>query len=159
MLNYLTWWAWGIASLGWLYAVLARLWPRLFHAETLRHARREGDGYRLGRAIYWELPGRPGLILALLAPVSVAAAAWLPTPWAVPALAAATLLWVLIWLNRPPGFRMGILEHQPPGGHAWFELRGAQAVGRALGILLGAGLLPAAALGAAFSWLAGWLGR
>lgn len=159
VLNYLAWWAWGVASLGWLYAVLARLWPRLFHAETLRRARPEGDGYRLGRAIYWQLSGRTALSLALLAPLPVVAAAGLPTARAVPALAAATLLWMLIWLSRPPGFRMGIVEHQPTSGEAWFELRGARDLLRALAVMLVAGLLPATGLGAALSWLTDWPGR
>lgn len=137
-----------LALLGGLYAGWAWAWPALFHREILRHGRPVEAGFQLGRAIYWRLPGRRALALALLAGLPAAAAIWLPEMAANVLLAAAAAGHALLWLTFPPGRRWGLIEHGAAGGAPLIEMRPAGGWLRALAVFLGCGLLPAA-LGAA----------
>lgn len=148
-------WASALTALGWLYCAWAVGWPRLFYSDILRHAQRENLGYRLGRAIYWQLPRRPTLLIA----------AGSLLPWLVlllgPGLIApiilglATAAFSLLWLTQPPGQRLGIIEESP----LIFKVRAASNPLRTGGIFILCGMIPAMLMGACVHMLvSAWAG-
>lgn len=147
MTAYLPEWAWSAACLGWLYAALGFFWPRLFHRDVLAHAVREPLGYRLGRAVYWQLPVRTAIAVGLAALIPILAMLFLPDTLAVMTLTVFTGAELVLWLSAPPGQRLGIVEISPPGDAAAFALRSGSQHLRAVAVLALFGLAPAITFG------------
>jgi hypothetical protein len=148
-----------VATLGWLYCTLAACWPRLFHREAVRHAARDALGYRLGWAIYWQLPARPAVLIAGLSTAPLVAAVLLPERWAAVVVGLAAAASLALWLTHPPGQRLGISASQPANGTPMFELRAARGFLRSILVLVAFGLAPAAVIGAGLSLLVSRLAR
>jgi hypothetical protein len=146
-LRYWPLWAGTITTLGWLYVLLARFWPRLFHRETVRRAYRQQDGYRLGRSLYWQLSRCRAILIGSASLAVPLAAAWLS-----PDLAGVTLLFMTsallaLWLTHPPGQRLGIVERPQDNRVPIFVLLPDRRIHRALTVLILCGVIPAAFFG------------
>lgn len=136
-----------ITALGWLYSALAYLWPLLFHRDIIAHAIREELGYRLGRAIYWQLPKRAALFLAAVSVIPLLALVLLPERLSVIVSVLATVGILALWLTHPPGRRLGIIERGQPGRDLAFELRASGGIFRAVLVLVLFGVMPASVIG------------
>lgn len=147
-----------ITALGWLYCAFAASWPRLFYRNLLRQSHREEWGYRFGRAIYWQLPRRPAIALAVLSVVPWLALLVGSGPVVQILLIMAVVGFSLLWLIQPPGQRLGLIERQFEGQGLVFELRATHSLLRASLVFLIFGLLPALAIGISVNgWMNGWV--
>lgn len=146
-LRYRPLWAGIIIAWGWLYVLLARFWPRLFHRETVRRAYRQLDGYRFGRSLYWQLSRCRAILIGSASLAVPLAAAWLS-----PDLAGVTLLFMTstllaLWLTHPPGQRLGIVERPQDGRVPIFVLLPDRRIQRTLIVLILCGVIPAVFFG------------
>jgi hypothetical protein len=110
-----------VVMLGWLYSVFAHYWIVLFRRDLIAHAVREAYGYRLGRAIYWQLPAGGAIIVAAACAVPLLAWRAIPgVPAAVVTVVFAAAI-IALWLIYPPGQRMGLSEQAGAGQAMSFE--------------------------------------
>lgn len=136
-------WAYAATLLGWLYSILAHTWPIIFTPHIVRHGIRQHDGYRFGRAISWQLPKHPALIIGTLVTLPTLATTTLSDTWtlAITSIIAGGTL--ACWITHPPGQRFGILENHPPSDPPILILQPASGPLRTTIICIGCGILPA----------------
>jgi hypothetical protein len=149
----LVYWGSVVAVLGLDYAAAAWLWPVVFSRGAVQHGVREADGYRIGRAVYWRLPGRAAWVIALLALAPLASVLALSGWAAIVALAASGVVSVSLWLIGPPGMKLVYADQTLDDGRLVFVEHAYRPALRSITVLVIFGLAPALALGLPLSAL------
>lgn len=148
----LPFWASFLTALGWLYCLWAISWHRLFHASMLQHTHRTELGYSFGRRIYWQMRYRTASLIAVCSLLP-----WLALllgtdvlPRVV--LSLATVILSLMWLMRPPGTLLSLMDR--PGVTGWIVVANRNVV-RAIVVFVLCGVIPALLIGAGVNLLVG----
>ncbi len=148
----LPFWASFLTALGWLYCSWAISWHRLFHASLLQRTHRTELGYSFGRRIYWQMRYRTALWIAACSLLP-----WLALllgtdvlPRVV--LSLATVIFSIMWLTRPPGETLSLMDR--PGVTGWIVVANRKLL-RAGVVFVMCGLIPSLLIGAGVNLLVG----
>ena len=142
-------WASVVAVLGWIYVVLASLWPLVFHRDVVKHGTRDRYGYRIGWVVYFRLPARTAIVVALLSVVPLLAVIFLRGWPAVVTLVVMFGTTLLYWVIASPGSGFG---HVPDGGDTQAVGQRSGDIVRSILVLVVFGLIPAAVIGVVLNW-------
>lgn len=150
----MTYWASVLAALGWLYAALASLWPLLFNRGIVKSGERDKLGYRIGLwKIYWRLPTRTAVVIALLSAIPILAAVWMDGWLLTAVLATMTGLTLFFWLFAPPGMTIEYVQKGLKDGLPVLDARDHRGRSRSVLVFAIFGLIPALGIGAILNWL------
>ena len=145
----MAYWASVISVLGWIYVVLASIWPLVFHRGVVKHGTRDRYGYRIGWVVYFRLPVRTAIVVALLSAVPLLAVTFLRGWLVAVILAVMTSLILLFWMVSSPGSGFG---HVPDGGEILSLEQRSRDAARSIFVLVVFGFIPASVIGAVLNW-------
>jgi hypothetical protein len=147
-------WASSISVLGWIYVLLASFWLHLFQRDAVKHYERVPSGYRIGAwKVYWRLPTRAAIAVALMSMVPIPVALLLDGWLVALILTILTFLILALWMIGPPGMVIGFSQKGQPGDPIMLEPRSHGPAIRSIIRLVMFGLIPALGIGAILNWV------
>lgn len=147
----MVYWASLLAVLGWIYVALASFWPLVFHRGVVKHGTRDKYGYRIGWVVYFRLPVRAAILVALLSVIPLLAVVFLRGWLVAVVLTVMTGMTLLYWMISSPGSGFG---HVPNGGgETLSRMQRSRSILRSIILLVVCGLIPASVMGAVLNWV------
>jgi hypothetical protein len=140
--------------LGWLYSVLASFWLHLFQRDAIKHYERVKSGYRIGLwKVYWRLPPRVAIAIALLSAAPILAAILFEGWPVILVTVVMTGVTIFLWLFAPPGHVIGFTGKDLDTSSPKLIPRAHSDLQLSIQRLVVFGIVPALGIGALLSWI------